>query len=188
MIRPVTDRAGEAMKIFAKAAVAKIRLLGLGLTLFLPFQHAAALDSQQQTASTSVTVTNPATKPVPERDIDNPARQPFQYTLSPSSGTSSSATASYKVPAGKHLVIEYYSAQLTQYPSGGYAYMYLTTTAHGNTAYYKVIPPSASTAPLNQLTRIYADPGSTVAAQVVQSSGSSSGGSLILSGYFVNAP
>lgn len=176
------------MSIFAKDAVAKVSLVGLGLALFLPFQHAAALESQPQTASTSVTVTNPLSKPVPERDFDNPARQPFQYTLSPNSGASSSATASYQVPAGKRLVIEYYSAQLTQYPSGGYAYMYLTTTVHGNTAYYKVIPPLASTTPLNQLTRLYADPGSMVTAQVTQSNGSSSGGIVILSGYFVNVP
>jgi hypothetical protein len=172
------------MRIFAKDAVAKVSLLGLGLVLFLPFQHAAAY----QSVSTSVTVTNGLTKPVPERDVDNPARQPFQHTLSPSSGVSSSATANYQVPPGKYLVIEFYQAQLTQYPSGGYGYMYLTTTAHGEAASYKVIPPSSTTAPLNQLTRIYADPGSTVSAQVTQSSGSSSGGNLILSGYFVNVP
>jgi hypothetical protein len=53
-------------------------------------------------------------------DTDNAARHPFQYDLSPSSSTSSSAIASYTVPAGKRLVIEYLSAQLTQYPSGGY--------------------------------------------------------------------
>lgn len=172
------------MRIFAKDAIATVSLLGLSLALLLPFQHAAAY----QSVSTSVTVTNGLTKPVPERDVDNPARQPFQHTLSPSSGTSSFASASYQVPPGKYLVIEYYQAQLTQYPSGGYAYMYLITTAHGEAAYYKIIPPEASTVPMNQLTRIYADPGSTVSAQVTQSSGSSSGGNVILSGYFVNVP
>ena len=170
------------MRIFAKDAVATVSLLGLGFALFMPFQHATALGA----TSSNVTVTNTFNKPVPERDFDNPARQPFQYTLSPSSGSSSTATDCYQVPAGKRLVIEYYSAQLTQYPSGGYAYMYLATTANGQLAYYKVIPPSSTTVPLNQLTRIYADPGSTVAAQVVQSSGTSSGGTVILSGYFVN--
>jgi hypothetical protein len=174
------------MRIFAKDAAAKVSLLGLGLALFLPFQHASAGGSQSQAASTGVIVTNTFNKPVPERDFDNPARQPFQYTLSPSSGSSSSASDTYQVPAGKRLVIEYYSAQLTQYPSGGYAYMYLTTTVNGQLAYYKVIPPQATTVPTNQMTRIYADPGSTVAALVTQSSGTSCGGTLILSGYFVN--
>jgi hypothetical protein len=111
-----------------------------------------------------------------------------QIELSPSSATSNSAQASYVVPAGKRLVIEYYSAQLTQYPSGGYGYLYLITTVGGNQAYYKAVPPVGSTVPVNQLTRIYADPGTQVLASVGQSSGTSCGGDIILSGHLVNVP
>jgi hypothetical protein len=125
---------------------------------------------------------------VPGRDVDNPAQQPFQWTLSPYSGTSNTGTDSFVVPAGKRLVIEYYSAQLTQYPSGGYGYIYLETSAAGQTVYYKVVPPVASTQPYNQLTRIYADAWSTVTVMVTQNSGTSAGGSIILSGYYVNVP
>jgi hypothetical protein len=126
--------------------------------------------------------------PVPITDVDNAAKQPFAWTFSPYSSTSTDATAYYTVPAGKELVIEYYSAQLTQYPSGGYGYMYMDVTSGGNSSNLKVIPPASDTIPRNQLTRLYADPGSTVYVEVDQSSGSSAGGNLILSGYFVNVP
>jgi hypothetical protein len=50
------------------------------------------------------------------------------------------------------------------------------------------VPPVASTQPYNQLTRIYADAWSTVTVMVTQNSGTSAGGSIILSGYYVNVP
>jgi hypothetical protein len=121
-------------------------------------------------------------------DPDDPGKQPFQTSLNPSSSTSNSATAYYTVPAGKELVIDYISAQNTQYPSGGYAYMYMVTTAGGDQEYYKVVPPAASTVPVNQNLKIYADPGTTIQAQETQSSGTSCGGNLIISGHFVNFP
>ncbi len=121
-------------------------------------------------------------------DTDNAARHPFQIALSPSSTVSSSATDSYTVPAGKRLVIEYISCQLTQDPSGGYGYMYLVTTTGGNQEFYKVIPPISSTVPQNQLVRLYADPGTLVQADVIQSSGTSCGGLVLVSGYLVNLP
>jgi len=121
-------------------------------------------------------------------DPSEPGKQPFQWTLSPNSGSSTFSSDQFTVPAGKELVIDYISAQLTQYPAGGYAYMYLTTTGGGNSAFYKVIPPSSTTVPFNQNLKIYADPGTVVTAQVTQSSGSSSGGNLIVSGHLVNVP
>ena len=125
---------------------------------------------------------------IQNHDVDNPARQPFQFTLAPSSNVSNTATDSYTVPAGKRVVLEYYSAQLTEYPVGGYGYMYLITTGGGRTAYYKAVPVVASATPMNQVTRIYADPGTTIQASVTSSSGSSCGGNMILSGYFVDLP
>jgi hypothetical protein len=66
--------------------------------------------------------------------------------------------------------------------------MYLVTTAGGDQEYYKVIPPVGSTVPENQMVRIYADPGTTIQGQVVQSSGTSCGGIIIVSGYLVDLP
>jgi len=173
-VRPITlpARLGGGLALLALLAL----LGGLGLFASRPAHTAGG--------PIPVTVSNT----VQNRDLDNPALQPFQFTLAPSSNSSNSATDSYTVPAGKRVVLEYYSAQLTQYPLGGYGYMYLITTGGGNAAYYKAVPAVASTVPLNQLTRIYADPGTTIQASVTQSSGSSCGGVVILSGYLVNVP
>ena len=126
-----------------------------------------------------------STTPLPMTDLGSPDQQPFQMTLSPRSTTSRTATESYRVPTSKRLVIDYYSAQLTQYPAGGYASLYLITTVGGSTAYYKVVPPEGSTVPNSQVTHIYADPGTLISAEVVQSSGTSCGGNEILSGHYV---
>ena len=48
---------------------------------------------------------------VQNSDVDNSDQQPFQITLQPDSGTSRVSDDSYVVPAGKRLVIEYYSAK-----------------------------------------------------------------------------
>jgi hypothetical protein len=135
----------------------------------------------------------PATKPIPAaqpaaapRSLEEPQAQPIQLTLSPSSNSSHQATATYTVPQGKRLVIEYYSAQLTQFPIGGSGWVSLSTTVGGRSGTYKVVPPIGSTVPYNQLTRIYADPGTFVRVAVVQSSGGSCGASVVLSGQLLN--
>jgi len=130
-----------------------------------------------------VTVAN---SPLATADLDNPDQQPFQITLSPYSNVSRSATDTYIVPAGKRMVIDYYSASLAQFPLGGYADLSLTTTVHGISSFYQPIPPASSTAPFNQMTRIYADPGTAVQAEVTSSSGAHCGGNIILSGHIVN--
>ncbi len=139
------------------------------------------------TAAAASAAPVPATPPAGARAQEEPSTQPIQLTLSPSSNSSHQATATYTVPAGKRLVIEYYSAQLTQFPVGGSGCVSLSTTVGGRTGTYKVVPPIASTVPYNQLTRIYADPGTFVRAAVVQSSGGSCGASIVLSGHLVNA-
>ncbi len=130
----------------------------------------------------------PASPPNGARLVEDPPAQPVQLTLSPSSNSSYQATSTYTVPAGKRLVIEYYSAQLTQFPVGGSAWVSLSTTVGGRTGTYKVVPPVGSTVPYNQLTRIYADPGTFVRVAVVQSSGGSCGASVVLSGHLLSTP
>ncbi len=150
-------------------------LAGIGLVASRPAHTAGG--------PVPVTVAN---SPLATADLDDPDQQPFQITLSPSNSTFNSAIDLYTVPAGKRVVIDYYSTQLTQYPAGGYGYMYLITTAGGNEAFYRAISPIASTATFNQVTHIYADPGTTIQASVGQSSGTSCGGNIILSGHMVN--
>ncbi len=60
----------------------------------------------------NVNVVNPTTQPVPVRDVDNPARQPFQVQVVGDFADGASTTGDIPittVPAGKLLVIEYVS-------------------------------------------------------------------------------
>jgi hypothetical protein len=137
--------------------------------------------------STPVTVVNPTSAPVPTTNANEPALQPFQATLFPHSSTSNEATDIFTVPAGKRLVIEYYSGQ-AQDTSGGAAGMVLTTTAGGTFVQYLVYTNSNTTNAVNQLVRIYADPGSTVQAFAFNANATSCGGFVTVSGHLVNVP
>jgi hypothetical protein len=61
----------------------------------------------------NVAVSNARTSPVPVVAVDNPARQPFQFsrslTFSPATGQTSCAGPCFSVPAGKRMVIEFVS-------------------------------------------------------------------------------
>jgi hypothetical protein len=157
--------------------------VGLGTAALVTGVGLFASSRPAHTAGGQVPVTVANT--VPTTDLDSPDQKPFQITLSPSSSTSNVGEDTYTVPAGKRVVIDYYSAELTEYPLGGYGYVYLITTVNGQTAYYKVIPPQSSAVPMNQLTKIYADPGTTITADSIESSETSSGGNIILSGHTV---
>jgi hypothetical protein len=65
-----------------------------------------------QSGPWSVDVSNTAASPVPFRDVDNPARQPFQAQVMGGFADGASTTGDITlttVPAGKRLVIEYVS-------------------------------------------------------------------------------
>ena len=138
-------------------------------------------------ASTAVTVVNPTTSPVPTADVNEAALQPFQATLFPHSSNSNEATDTVSVPAGKRLVIEYYSSQ-PQDLSGGAAGMVLTTTAGGTFVSYIVYVNADTTNQVNQTTRIYADPGTTVEAFAFNANATSCAGFVTISGHLVNLP
>jgi Ca2+-binding RTX toxin-like protein len=139
-------------------------------------------------AGASVTVVNPTTSPVPTSDVNEPALQPFQATLFPHSPSSNEATDSFTVPAGKRLVIEYYSSQ-AQDLSGGGAGMVLLITAGGTTVQYIIYVNANTTNQVNQTARIYADPGSTVEAFAFNSAPAMScAGFVTVSGHLVNLP
>ncbi len=135
--------------------------------------------------STSVRIESPM--PLPVRDVDNAARQPFQAELCaqvPLGGTFCGTKASsVVVPANRRLVIEYASGRC---PRSGFSLSNgedwaasLHTTAGGTQARHLLhpvpgmaigSPPSQSAMQLNgfdvtQLMRIYADAGSVVGLQ-----------------------
>lgn len=134
-----------------------------------------------------VQVINTAANPVPTTNINEAAFQPFQATLFPHSSSSNEAADSFTVPAGKRLVIEYYSSQ-AQDLSGAAAGMVLTTTAGGNFAQYIVYVNATTTDQVDQITRIYADPGSTVTAFAFNVNANSVAGFITISGHLVNVP
>jgi hypothetical protein len=126
----------------------------------------------------SLTVGNTATNPVPVRDRDNPARQPFQERLD----SSNPNDTSFQVPLGKRLVIEYVSAA-SQMPAGQKLLLvklqtdvnvnqtpigilhFFTPTLTGRDAIGRDI------FVVSQLTRLYAEPGSTVTLEVTATAG-----------------
>jgi hypothetical protein len=149
-------------------------------SLALPLPAAAA------TTTRDVIIANPSTTPALTRDVDNGALQPVQFSLVPSSLTSGQAAAYYQVPAGKRLVIEYYSAQ-AQDLTGGAVGLTLATSVSGVFTSYIVFVNANTTNQVNQTTRIYADPGTTVQAFVFNAGGAKECGSVIsVSGYLVN--
>ena len=131
-------------------------------------------------------IANAQAKPALVRNVDEGALQPIQFSLSPHSTTTNTNAVYYQVPAGQRLVIEYYSAQ-AQDLSGGAAAMTLGTTSNGNFVSYIVYVNKNDTNAVNQTTRIYADPGSSVQAFAFNSTGTC-GGLISVSGYLVNIP
>jgi hypothetical protein len=127
-------------------------------------------------------------KPALVRNVDEGALQPIQFNLFPHSSSSGQNAVYFNVPAGKRLVIEYYSAQ-AQDLSGGASGMTIGTTANGNFVSYIVYVNKADTNAVNQTTRIYADPGTVVQAFAFNGGGATSCGATInISGYLVNFP
>jgi len=127
-------------------------------------------------------------QPALVRDVDEGALQPFQASLLPHSSNAGQATDYFTVPAGKRLVIEYYSAQ-AQDLTGGFAAMVLTTVVGSSVVSYIIYVNANTTNQLNQMTKIYADPGTVVQAFAFNASPATScGGVINISGHLVNVP
>ena len=131
------------------------------------------------------------------KDLDNPAQQPFQNGLSCAT-IASGATSCFStltVPAGKELVIEYVQISSRENAGSTTAVYLLTTTVGGLSIAYSLAPGTAVVVNGNNvrigehLTRIYADPGTTVRFDGSENSNS---GTVIftalLSGHLVNVP
>lgn len=148
-------------------------LAGLLLTLLVP-KAAHAI------AATLVQVANTSANPIPNRDQDNPAQQPFQWLTQPAARNGQTrAETDFTVPIGKRLVLEYISAEIPE----GSGNVTVETTVGGNLAAWYFIQGSSTRGFFP--TRIYADPGTSVQV-IVQ--GSNTQADVELSGHFVNIP
>ena len=128
------------------------------------------------------------------KDLDNPARQPFQQKLSctTTAGGPFFCTASLALSPGKGLVVEY--LQVFSNESGGSTASYgLQTIVNGNPGANWIFTPGTRIAPNfpvgEHQVRIYADPGSTVTFSGFQNSTTGTVTfNVLLSGYLVNVP
>src|SRR5437899_3945 len=95
-------------------------LFTLGCFALLPIAQAAPSPTNVNVVNTpNVNVVNTTASPVPVRDVDNPARQPFQAEAMGGFADGASTTGDITigaVPAGKRLVIEYVSVFGTMLP------------------------------------------------------------------------
>ena len=141
--------------------------------------------------SPTVQVGNAPDAPVPSRDVDNPARQPFQRSMS--------FPSSFTVPGGKRLVIEVFSARVSFPEPCRLSDLYLITVTEGQSAFFyhspttiePVLRPRAVV--VNQQTRIYADPGTSVtvnAERACYPGGTFDDytGTVTVAGYLVDVP
>jgi len=155
------------------------------------------------TGTSNVVVTNTPAQPVPVKEQNNPAFQPFQWQGQPGVSLGNNYTiTTFTVPAGKRLVIEEISAQvyvsgavtgevprliLGTQAGGAWVNTFTPMTYAGNEG---VSPTYAASQPL----RMYADPGSTVDVELKRSSdlnGNYSGtliSTITVTGYLVNVP
>jgi len=122
-------------------------------------------------------------------DVNNPAIQPVQFSLLPSSTSSNTNAVYFQVPTGKRLVIDYISSQ-AQDLGGGAAAMTLGTTVNGQFVSYIVYVNKADTNAVNTPVSITADPGSFVQAFAFNAAHTpaSCGGLISISGHYVNVP
>ncbi len=118
-------------------------------------QHSAAGDWDGQRVE-------PGGSPLPVRDVDNPARQPFQVSI---------LTGNFTVPAGKRLVIEFVSGLVVTPPTCRLRNLILMTSisiqGQQVIANHRFVPTLTASGISNdnlisQETRLYADPGTTV--------------------------
>jgi hypothetical protein len=156
------------MKLHALAA-------GLAATLSLAAEPAFA-------AASDVFVTNAHAKPVPVEREDNDAKQPFQITAQPD--TSSNATTTIQIPAGKRLELTFISAEI----AAGVGSVFLESTVNGQlTAWYLLRNTDYNTRIFLPCT-IYADPGTALLVVAQSSNGNRAQADVELAGHFTTVP
>lgn len=118
------------------------------------------------TGTSAVEVVNPSDSPVLGRDVDQPARHPFQRSVVMDFASGKGiATAQFTVPANKPLVVEYVSAHIVL-TDGVMSQFSVHTSAGDSTGLHYFAPMSQANFPesytISQQTRLSARPGSTV--------------------------
>ena len=170
----------------------RLAVVGLG-TLLLG--NGADADTRRPRPH-DVRVVNDSDEAVPVREIGHETREPFhrQFALDWPDGTDLS-TATYSVPAGKRLVVEYASAWAYLPPAGQTMFVRITTTVGGSEAFHTLaLQKREDYGVLKQfegahLVRLYADPATTVHVAAGRQPGADMASCTVtLSGYLVDVP
>jgi len=153
-----------------------------------------------QPVSGSVQVGNDIAHPVPVRDVDNPARQPFQAGgFAPFSANETNVIVNIAtVPTGKRLVIEHVSVSCSLPTGQKMVEADLEVVLSNQTTYPNNLRVSAQGSDASgthdlsiasEQVRLYADPGTPVRCFVDRDSFSGSGDvQCSISGYLVDVP
>ncbi len=174
------------------ARVGKV-LWALGLGAALSSAPAEA-DMHRRQGPRDVVVVNETDQAVPVRDVGREAREPFhrQFALDWSDGSGFS-TASYSVPSGKRLVVEYASLSAYLPASGQTMFVRITTSVGGAEAFHTLaLQKREDYGVLKQfegahLVRLYADPATTVRVAAGRLPAADTANcTLTLSGYLVD--
>jgi hypothetical protein len=150
---------------------------------------------EPETAATSVTVANPASKPVPTTRTDDPALQPVELSIvtNIADGSNGSGFDLYSVPAGKRLVIQTVSVSR----AGALAatnqvlqpFVQTLVGSNDGIIMLPIIPGGSALGSTLTGTLAYGDPGSAVFSGLER--GGTSGAetdTVTMVGYLVNLP
>ncbi|MGB0036707.1 MAG: hypothetical protein WBP79_14645 [Candidatus Acidiferrales bacterium] len=189
-----------------KTWLSRLGLAVVSVTLFAFSAAVMAPRAARAVVSTIVTVANTAANPVPNSDVDNGARQPFQqqFSIGVPDGSNEGFQDSITVPAGKRLVVEFVSGEIflptNQQPrieictlanSGftDHATHHILATLQQPISFLPATGNDTSTWVFSQSTEIYADPGTSLTMEVLKNSNSGAASFfLTISGHFVNLP
>ncbi len=117
----------------------------------------------------AIQVGNSASSPVPVRDVENPAREPFSASLNCSNTTTNTCAGSISVLAGKRMVVEFVSGRVSVGSGNELTSVFIVTggkehflLAHKSPA----TPTSGTRFDVSQPLRLYSDPGGDVSLHV----------------------
>ena len=134
--------------------------------------------------ASTVQISNPPGNPVPVSVQGQPVRRYVQATGSlPENNAGNSTVVLYTVPAGKRLVIEYFSG----FTRGDEAMFLLTTTVGGVQARHYIPRPAEGVIENARFVRIYADAGTDVVLSAVTPA-STLQNEATITGYIEDAP
>lgn len=138
----------------------------------------------------TVSVSNLRAAPLPVRDVDVQARQPFHYSTYCAPLTGTSCLTAYTVPAGKRAVFEYVSANSYVGDSGAGLRLAVTTEIGGNRVTHALpaVAKIGGVAAVGERIMLYSDPGTSVVFSADRIGSFDAGNVFIsISGFLTNA-